>query len=251
MKSITSVQNPEIKDLLQLHTAKGRKDKNKFIAEGIRVCSTLIAANVKLIQLYATHDNNEYVYALANEDKVTLVNTQVMNKISCSSSPSGILGVFEIPKKPSIDNLTQGLVLCQISDPGNMGTLIRSCIAMGVKTIVKIEGADIWSPKVVQSTAGTIGQVNIFEMSFDELVKYKKDLNLCALVVFGGKEPQEIDFTNSLLIVGNEAHGIPAEFVKQCEQKVTLPMSGNVESLNAAIAGSIALYLAFNKNPLL
>ncbi|MDR3646551.1 MAG: RNA methyltransferase [Candidatus Babeliales bacterium] len=247
MKSISSIQNPEIKDIAQLQTAKGRHTQNKFIAEGIRVCSTLIASNVKLVQIYATQANKDYVYALANEEKVTLVTEQVMNKISASASPSGILGVFAIPKRPEFKDLTQGLVLSQISDPGNMGTLIRTCIAMGVKTIVKIEGADIWSPKVVQATAGTIGQVNIFDISWAELVKNQGLLKLCALVVFGGQNPQEIDFTNTLMVVGNEANGIPAEWVDQCQEKLTLPMPGNTESLNAAIAGSIALYLAFNK----
>lgn len=247
MKNISSIQNPEIKDIVQLQTSKGRKEQNKFIAEGIRVCSTLISSNVKLIQLYATQACKEYVYALAPEDKVTLVTEQVMNKISSSSTPSGILGVFAIPQKPPFKDLTQGLVLSQISDPGNMGTLIRSCIAMGVKTIVKIEGADIYSPKVVQATAGTIGQVNIFDISWAELVKNQGSLKLCALVVFGGKNPQEIDFKDTLLVVGNEANGIPAEWVQDCQEKLTLPMPGNTESLNAAIAGSIALYLAFNK----
>lgn len=247
MKTISSIQNQEVKDIAQLQTAKGRREQNKFIAEGIRVCSTLISSKVKLIQIYATHANKEYVYALASEEKVTLVTEQVMNKISASSSPSGILGVFTIPKNPDLKNLTSGLVLSQISDPGNMGTLIRTCIAMGVKTLVKIEGADIWSPKVVQATAGTIGQVNIFEISWQELIKNKGSLKLCALVVFGGKNPQEIDFTDTLLVVGNEANGIPAEWVHDCQDKLTLPMPGNTESLNAAIAGSIALYLAFNR----
>jgi TrmH family RNA methyltransferase len=247
MKTISSVHNPEVKDIAQLQTTKGRNTQNKFIAEGIRVCSTLISSKVKLIQLYATQANKDYVYALASEDKVTLVTEQVMNKISSSTTPSGILGVFAIPNKPLFKDLSQGLVLCQIADPGNMGTLIRSCIAMGVKTIVKIEGADIWSPKVVQATAGTIGQVNIFDISWAELVKNKGAFNLCALVVFGGNAPQEIDFTNSLLVVGNEANGIPSEWLQDCQDKLTLPMPGNTESLNAAIAGSIALYLAFNK----
>jgi len=247
MKSITSVQNEEIKDIVQLQSAKGRKQANKFLAEGIRVCSTLIASKVKLVQLYATHANKDYVYALTNEDKVTLVSEQVMNKISTSASPSGILGVFAIPQRPDFKDLSQGLVLSQIADPGNMGTLIRTAIAMGVKTIVKIEGADIWSPKVVQATAGTIGQVNIFDITWSELVQNQGALNLCALVVFGGNAPQEIDFRGTLLVVGNEANGIPSEWVDQCQTKLTLPMPGNTESLNAAIAGSIALYLAFNK----
>jgi RNA methyltransferase, TrmH family len=128
-----------------------------------------------------------------------------------------------------------------------MGTLIRSCAAMNYKTVVCIKGTDPWSPKVVQASAGTIGMVNIFQVTWDELIQNKQNLNLCALVVSGGNKPQDIDLSNTLLVVGSEAHGIPDEWLGQCEQKLTLPMPGKTESLNAAVAGSIALYLAQGK----
>jgi TrmH family RNA methyltransferase len=128
-----------------------------------------------------------------------------------------------------------------------MGTLIRSAIAMGIKSVVIVEGTDPWSPKVIQASAGTIIQANVFQIGWDQLIKNKKNLKLCALVVKGGKKPNQIDFKDILLVVGNEANGIPDNWLSKCEEKMTLPMPGNTESLNAAIAGSIALYLAFAK----
>ena len=155
------------------------------------------------------------------------------------------LALFPIPAQPSFDTLGAGIILAQVTDPGNMGTLIRTAAAMKVPCLVAIDSADIWSPKVVQASAGSLAQLRIFTMRFEDLVAHKKNIPLNALVVSGGKNPHELDLKNSLLIVGNEAHGIPQAWLTHCDNQVTLPMPGNTESLNAAVAGSIALYLAW------
>src|SRR5579885_2522756 len=125
-----------------------------------------------------------------------------------------------------------------------MGTLIRTCAAMGKKSVVIIDGTDVWSPKVIQATAGTLAYVTIFQWSWNELLKHKKDIPLCALVVHDGKSPTKKIMESTLLVIGSEAHGIPDTWIKECEYKVTLSMPGNTESLNAAVAGSIAMYIA-------
>ena len=162
-----------------------------------------------------------------------------MKKLSQASTPSGILGIFEIPEKS--EKLTSGIVLAQISDPGNMGTLIRTAAAMDLKTVVIVEGADPWSFKVVQSTAGNIAMVNVFQWNWDKLLQKKKGFNLIALVVKNGKILKKEE--NFLLVVGSEAHGIPKKWINDCNQLVTLDMPGKIESLNASIAGAIAMYL--------
>lgn len=86
--------------------------------------------------------------------------------------------------------------------------------------------------------------VNIFQWDWAELLEKKGDIPLCALVVSDGRPPHKLHNVESLLVIGNEAHGLPQEWIDACEQKITLPMPGNVESLNAAVAGSIALYLS-------
>lgn len=245
MKKINSVQNQQIKDICKLHTSKGRELSGKFIAEGTRVCKSLISSGANIEQIYATEKMKDLALEIEQEEKITIVSDDLMNKISTSKTPSGILGIFSIPEKPDINKLSSGIVMAKISDPGNLGTLIRTAAALNVKTIVLIETVDPYNPKVVQSSAGTLMQVNIFQISWEELIKNKKNKKLYALVVSGGKNPKELDFKDSLLIIGSEAHGIPENWVDQCDEKMTLPMPGNVESLNAAIAGSIALYLAF------
>jgi TrmH family RNA methyltransferase len=115
---------------------------------------------------------------------------------------------------------------------------------MNKNTVVFIESVDAWNPKVVQASAGAIGQVNIFSLTWTELLQHKKNLNLCALVSSQGKNPSAINLRNALIIIGSEGHGIPQEWIDQCDERITIPMPGNFESLNAAVAGSIALYLA-------
>ncbi len=244
LKTITSRQNQEIIEVAALANAKARSQQKKFIAEGTRTVATLIASPLKLVQLYVTQELLETAYGLTPEKNITLVHNSVMEKLSHASSPSGILGVFQIPEHPKPDQLTPGLVLARIADPGNMGTLMRTCAALNIKSVVIIEGTDPWSPKVVQSSAGTIGNLNIFRWSWDELVKNKGAHAVCALVVTGGKNPKELDTKKSLIVVGSEAEGIPQAWLAECEQQMTLPMPGGTESLNAAIAGSIALYLS-------
>jgi len=245
MKTITSLANPDIKYITSLHTPKGRAEHNQFIAEGIRICQTLIDSPIKLARLYTTHAMLTQAQELAPDERITTVSEKIMEKISPSVSPSGIMGVFTIPKPLEIADIGSGLVLAQISDPGNMGSLIRSAAALGARSVILIEGADIWNPKVVQASAGTLGAVKIFRASWEELLANKGDLKLHALVVEGGIAPEKIDRKKCLLVVGNEAHGIKHEWLATCDEEVTLSMPGKIESLNAAVAGSIALYMVF------
>lgn len=244
VKIIESRQNPEIKSIVALHERKNRVMHKRYIAQGIRVCASLIQSGQKIQNLYVTRRMLDQARKLVADHYITIVNDEVMEKISTTESPSGLLGVFLLPEPLKNPYLSSGVVLARVTDPGNMGTLIRSCAAMGHKTVVIIEGTDAWSPKVVQASAGTIGMVDIIGMSWAELLAAKHSTKLCALIVHGGKKPTELDLTTTLLVVGNEAQGIPTEWIADCDVTLTLPMPGHAESLNAAIAGSIALYLS-------
>lgn len=243
MKNITSRQNPEIKTICSLHSAKGRKQSGYFLAEGLRTLKTILG-KWEPVQIYITEKLfNQKLIKLA-PDKITLVSDEVMEKISTQTSHSGIIGIFKIPQNPH-KALTKGLVLIDISDPGNMGTLMRTAAAMGSQTIIVIEGVDPWHPKVVQASAGTIACVDIFELTWQELMKIKKDFTLCALTVENGQSPHILTQEKILMVLGNEATGIPKQYLADCELQCTLAMPGHTESLNVAVAGSIALYLAF------
>jgi len=249
MESITSLTNPFIKSVVALHDAKGRKEQGLFLADGVRICTTLLASKISLHTLLVTEPFYEQGVALAG-DRCIRVSQKVMEKVSPQSSASGILGIFEIPEPPAIDTLSSGLVMAGISDPGNMGTLFRTAVAFGVHSVVVVGGADPYNPKVVQASAGTLGMVSLFEFSWETLEKeaHEKGLTLAALVMKGGESPAELDAKKALLIVGSEAHGIPTEWFAHIDQKITLPMPGGTESLNAALAAGIALYWGWIKS---
>jgi len=245
MKILQSLTNPLVKNIVKLHSRKHRTESQQFIAEGIRTCSALLASSQELITLLVTEAAQEQTPAATPTDRIYLVSDAIMRKISPSSSPSGLLGIFRMPQAPT-KSLEPGLVLARVADPGNVGTLIRSAISMGFSTIVAIDSADPWGPKAVQASAGSIGRANIFSFSWQQLLDFPSRPHLCALVAEGGKKPSDISLAQYLLVVGNEARGIPQEWLACCEAKVTMPMVGGVGSLNAAVAGSIALYLARN-----
>lgn len=245
MHFIRSTSNPVIKEIVRLHDAKERKRTHRCIIEGIRAITTALQGGLSLKELYCTEEQIVEAQNIAPDTIISCISTAAMSKISTATSPSGLLGIFQIPAQPSFQKLTPGLVLAQIADPGNMGTLIRTAAACGIHSIVIIEGVDPWSPKVVQASAGTVASVQLFQWSWEELLRAKKTCKLYGLVVTGGQHPKTIDPHNALLVVGNEARGIPSSWLKDCDASITIPMPGQTESLNAAIAGSIALYLTF------
>jgi len=244
VKQVNSTENPLIKRVIQLHSSKYRDRHQEFIAEGFRAISTLITSGSKLINLFATQEFLYDAQQITSDSFIIVVPSYVMDKMSTAKNPSGLLATFAIPTQPSFDQLTSGVVLAQIADPGNMGALIRTAAAMDKKTIVCIETVDPWNPKVVQATAGTLGEVSIFCIEWEDLLLNKKNIPLCALVAQEGKMPDTINLKDTLIVVGNEGAGIPEAWIAQCDEKITLPMPGKCESLNAAVAGSIALYLA-------
>lgn len=248
MVRITSLANPFIVTLSTLHTRKGRKAEGMFLAEGLRTCTSLIASPLQLEKLIVTDELLPEARVLVSEDNIVVVPEKVMKKISTATTPSGMVGVFHIPPQPCLETLTSGIVCARLMDPGNMGTLVRTAVAFNYRSVVVVEGVDPWNPKTVQATAGTLGNVSLFCVSWEEFRAYttRHGYELSALVVRGGSDPRTRKFSERhLFVVGGEAEGIPETWINECDHRITLPMPGNAESLNAAVAGSLALALGY------
>lgn len=246
MLEITSVQNPLIKKIVQLQDSKYRKLEKKFILEGIKFISTAINAGLKLDQIFVTQDHLDSLSKIS-QDKIILVSDNVMSKLSSVVTPSGILAIFY---QPEHKNLLpgHGLVLDHISDPGNMGTLIRTAAACNIKNIIVINGVDVWSPKVVQASAGTISLVNIYTWTTQDLISNKQSHKLYGLAPRATESIFDLSITSPILFaVGNESNGLSSEIMAACNKLISLPMPGEAESLNAAVAGSIAMYYLVKK----
>lgn len=239
---ITSTQNDTVKHIVKLQNKAYRQEHNQFIAQGHGVCATLLAQEYKLTELYLTQSALEKHQSEFKDLPITIVSDQVMKKISTTTTPSGIIGIFTIPEQ-TYTPTNNALALYNIQDPGNMGTLIRTAAAMNITNVFVIDGVDQYSPKVIQATAGTIAYITIISTDWQTFTKNHQRFDTCALVVKDGQNPAHIDISQSILIVGNEGQGLPEQIIKSCTQQMTIPMPGKTESLNAAIAGSIALYV--------
>lgn len=247
MKTITSLQNESIKHAVKLQESAYRKAQGQFVAQGYTTCMTLIKAGYQPVAQYLTHP---FYLRHAEEfdiENIVIVPNHIIDKISTVNTPSGIVVVFAIPKT-TFTPTSNALVLYNIQDPGNMGTIIRSAAAMNIENIFSIGGCDPYSPKVIQATVGTIALVKMVSTTWDNFLIQHADIKTCALVVSGGQNPNDINLSESILILGNEGQGLPEEIVAACKQKLTIPMPGKTESLNAAVAGSIALYLKTTLN---
>jgi RNA methyltransferase, TrmH family len=248
MLYLSSLENALVKEIVSLRTAKGRRKKGLFVAEGARTCQTLVERYCpQFIFMTETFLGQAPSYFIDRE--YIIVTEGVMKKMSNATMPSGLLCVFPIAESnvfPS--SLSSGIVLENIHDPGNMGTLIRTAAAFKVAGVFVVGGVDVWSHKVVQATAGTIGHVPLMVTSWEVLCNYAREVgtSMHALVVEGGEKIENAACARSepwLLVVGSESHGLSDRVMEQCDKKVTLAMPGGTESLNASVAGSIALYL--------
>lgn len=244
MLHLKSRENAEVKKVAALALAKERAAQKKYVVEGERAIREHVLAKSPIDTLYVDEEFLEAAQQLVPVSRIVIVTTPVLQKMSGLATPSGMLAVVDIVNAPLKAINAQTLILAQVSDPGNMGTLIRTATAMGITAIVVVEGCDPWAPKVVQASAGTIARVAITRTSWDRMLEIKKNTDLCALTVTGGKSPQELSKNPMALVIGNEAHGLPEEWQAACAERMTLPMPGGTESLNAAVAGSIALYLS-------
>ncbi len=231
--------------ICELHMTKSQKEFGLFIVEGFRCISTFLNKQWKPAAIYVEEFQQDKAKMNFDESlKFVACSSEFMNSISASSTPSGVLAVFEIPRTFYPEDLTDSLVLFEVSDPGNLGTLIRSAVAFNFKNIYLINSCNPYLPKVVQSAAGALTESNLIPATWQEILKVKDNVDLCALVVKDGIKIETIKKERPLfLIIGNEARGLSSDIVNDCNLKATIEMPGQTESLNAAIAGSIALYL--------
>ena len=182
MKIITSVHNDQIKHLINLGKKSYRMQHQEFLIEGTRAYHELVQLYQPLALFMTQEYKNTHQDALAHEEITTILAPHVMEKISTAATPSGICAIFAIPGQQLLPKTGPGIVLMDVHDPGNMGTLIRTAAAMNIKEVIIIGGVDPYSPKVIQSTAGCLAAVRLYQTTFDTLVA-QHELQLCALVV--------------------------------------------------------------------
>lgn len=250
MITITSVSNPTIQRVRRLKDKQARDAEACFIVEGANILRDL-GDRMQVEQLFVVDTRmQEYADILAKPcmPKPQPVSDKVMRAMSDTTTPCGILAVLA---KPVCDTALQGnvLVLDHVSDPGNMGTIFRTGVACGTTDIVLIGGADPYSPKVVRSSMGAVLRLRLHSVAEENCASLLSGRCVLALDMHGDNlyRMSQVD-TPWALVVGNEAHGISDTVRGFVDRIVSLPMTGDIESLNAAISCSIAAYhLTFSR----
>ncbi|MBP6758017.1 MAG: RNA methyltransferase [Flavobacterium sp.] len=234
------VSKNQIKLITSLQQKKYRFANQLFFAEGIKVIQELVESNFELVHLYTTQDDFEEV----SSNKRTIISESDLKKISALATPNSCLAVFKIPVEKKI--IESGLILAldSIRDPGNLGTILRLCDWFGIDQLIcSKETVDIYNPKVVQATMGSIARVNVNYIDLENFIGQTQ------LPVFGtfmdGTNIYKTDLPQEgIIIMGNEANGISPELEKLAKNRITIPRFGNLqktESLNVATATAIVL----------
>ena len=238
MEIIKSVENKKIKKLAKLLIKKYRDEEDYFLVSGRHL--VLEAYNNKmLLEIITTEDSN-----ISLDIPTTYVTYPVLKKLTTDKNPESIVGVVKKINKNKLGNKV--LILDDIQDPGNLGTIIRSSVAFNVDTIILSKNTvDLYNDKVLKATEGMIFNINIRKEDIltyiDELKS--KDYKIYGTNVDGGKVVQDLELDGKYaIIVGNEGKGVRKEILDKCDEYFYIPMNSTCESLNVGVATSIILY---------
>ena len=230
----------QLKFIRSLKKKKFRQTHQLFLAEGIKVVEELINSSFKVHQLYAT---DSYSNTLKTVD-IQLINEKELRMISDFSNPNQVLGIFEIPQPKDLTKNGITVVLDEINDPGNLGTIIRLCDWYGVTQLICSENTvDCFNQKVVQASMGSLTRVSVIYMDLGSYLANEKR------TVYGTFLQGENIYNsklekNAVIVLGNEANGISNEIEQLVDKKITIPQFGeqhNTESLNVAMSTAIVL----------
>ena len=234
------VSKNQIKLISSLQQKKQRQVHKLFFAEGIKVVQELLFSNFELEHLFTTED----IFTEILSSKQTLISEAELKKISALTTPNTCLALFKIPETKKVQEKGLLLALDDIRDPGNLGTILRLCDWFGIQQLVcSKETVDLYNPKVVMATMGSIARVNVTYLDLNEFIKNTK------LPVFGtfmdGKNIYKEKLPNEgIIMMGNEANGISKEIENKIKNRLTIPRFGDLqqtESLNVATATAIIL----------
>ena len=246
---ISSSQNSKIKLVRALMgRAKERREANAFVIDGVRLVEEAVARDWRFETVLYDKSLSERGKALVERLRsrgveVEEVSDSLMRSVSETETPQGILAILQFSQLPIPNPLDFVLIPDQIRDPGNLGTLLRTAAAAGVQAVLlPPETTDVFAPKVVRSGMGAHFRLPIHSMTWEEIQEQIKDLRVY-LADMDGQSCWETDLRQPLaLIIGGEAEGASDEARKLATQKISIPMAGNVESLNAGVAGSVLMF---------
>jgi len=241
------ISTTQIKFLSSLKIKKYRQKSNTFIGEGEKVAHELLGSGITISNIFAESDwlksNDNLLIGL--QSKVTEVTDKELKKASFLKTPNKVIVVAEIPKY-DITKIAKGIftiILDNISDPGNMGTMIRIADWFGIEDIVCSSSCvDAYNPKVVQGTMGSIARVNIHYADLEEFFSRNESAKVYGAMMQGRALQEFRSADPGFILIGSESTGIDPRLDRFITDPVTIPGLGTAESLNAAVATGIIVH---------
>lgn len=230
----------EIKHIRSLHQKKYRTQKGLFLVEGVKNVSELLQSKMKVQSIFATNEAKANI----GDIDIQLVSQNEMKKISALTNASSIMAVAEIPNEEIMISMANkfSIVLVGLRDPGNVGTILRTAHWFGFdQVILSPDCVEVYNPKVVQASMGSLFNIPIFIQETGLTIEKAKNENTpCWATTMKGEYLNKMARPNSVvLFIGNEARGISEELISQMDASLSIPGSGQTDSLNAAVATGI------------
>ncbi len=238
-KMITSKQNALVKFLRSLQDKKNRDEHGLYLCEGVKMAREAILSGMEFYKLICT----ERGLTLLGEVEVPIetVSEEVFKTLSGEVSPQGVLAVLYKPKKDLQSPNGSCLFLDGVSDPANVGMIVRTAAAAGYNDLYLADCADAFSPKAVRASMSGIFKVNIHAGKREELLE-KINIPFAVADMNGQNAFEYIPQGDVCLVIGNEAHGVSQTLREKAKITLSIPMQNQMESLNAAVSASILMY---------
>ena len=238
----------KVKYIQSLSQKQFRDTEHAFVAEGPKLVEELMQArNVKIREIFATAS---WLKLHQPESDVAEISDTMLERISFQKAPNQVLAVCSKPVFDTALNVSGKLIILLdgIQDPGNLGTIIRTADWFGVQQVVCSENcADVFSPKVVQATMGSIARVQVLYASLSSIIDKFADKPLLAASLDGEEINKMNGINEGMLMIGNESKGISPLLLQRATRKIKIPGNGDAESLNAAVATGILLAFLLNQ----
>ena len=254
MQTITSKDNELIKHIRKLKDKKYRDESNEYVVEGVKLVEEAVKENAKIKQIIVCEDTTRtyeipthIMLEIARYECISVSN-KIFNIITQVTNPQGIMAIIEKNAQDAQIDYSQDIivVLDDVQDPGNLGTILRTVDSIGLNQIIVSKGtADAFNSKVVRSTMGAIFRIKIIEVEnlAQEIKEMRKHhLKLMVTSLQTKNSIYDIDFNKKIIVIGNEANGVSKEIQDMADEKAKIPMLGRTESLNASVAAGVVMY---------
>lgn len=239
---INSFDNYKFKKLISLKQKKIRNKENRYIVETLKLVQEAIISNCHIENIFINESffcSNKYK-RISNRDDIIIVTDRLFKKFSSLISPDGICAIIKKDEHFIYNN--KMLLLDSISDPGNMGTIIRTAEAFSYNQILLYGNcADIYNEKCIRASMGSLFRLNFSYINKNEILNLKENYSIISSSL-DGFDYRDLNIENNyILVLGSESHGISDEVLNLSDYKIKIPMNGKIESLNVAISAAILM----------